>query len=132
MGSLFDDRISSLPDDMRCSLMVFLPKGTGPRDTPGQSLSLSAAYSRPLSLGSTDVKLLANACVSPVVDSTFALIGQEQKCAGGRVMLGNVVRAETCGVMRRMNDDKHAAILLADFAAAFPSLARDWMFFVLR
>eukprot|EP00959_Pyramimonas_sp_CCMP1952_P409374 8579389-Pyramimonas_sp.AAC.1 len=112
--------------------MAFPPKGADPRDTPGQALPRSAAYTRPLILGNADVELLANARISPVVDNTSALIGQEQKCAGGRDTVEKVVRAETRGVMRHMNDDKHAAILHTGFASAFPSLARDWMFFVSR
>eukprot|EP00959_Pyramimonas_sp_CCMP1952_P339856 7117409-Pyramimonas_sp.AAC.1 len=49
--ALFDDLISALPDGAPRSLMVFLPKGTGPNDAPGQVLSRAAPNARPLSLG---------------------------------------------------------------------------------
>eukprot|EP00959_Pyramimonas_sp_CCMP1952_P067559 1410155-Pyramimonas_sp.AAC.1 len=95
--ALFVDRISTLPDDMPRSLMIFLPKGTGPNDATGQAVSRSAPNTRPLSLGNTDVKLLVAACISPVVANTSRLVGPEQTCAAGRDTIENAVKAEAWG-----------------------------------
>eukprot|EP00959_Pyramimonas_sp_CCMP1952_P102473 2143365-Pyramimonas_sp.AAC.1 len=47
-------------------------------------------------------------------------------------MIEHVVRAEAWGLCRHLRDDPHAALLLTDFAFAFPSLAQSWLFFVLE
>eukprot|EP00959_Pyramimonas_sp_CCMP1952_P374868 7850528-Pyramimonas_sp.AAC.1 len=82
-------------------------------------------------MSNTDVKLLADARILPVVSNTKDMIGGEQKCVGGRNMIENVVRAEAWGLERHLRDDQKAALFLTDFASAFPSLAQSWLIFVL-
>ncbi|CAK0841609.1 unnamed protein product [Prorocentrum cordatum] len=130
--TLFDDRISSPPSDMLCSLLVFLPKGALQDDCPGRPLHRPAAATRPICLGSADVKILAAACVMPIAANSATLIGEEQKCVSERDMVENVVRAEAWGVEKYMTASSDAALLLTDFASAFPSLAQEWLFFVLE
>eukprot|EP00959_Pyramimonas_sp_CCMP1952_P148871 3114218-Pyramimonas_sp.AAC.1 len=94
--TLFQEDFNGLPDEdmpdegMRCSLLVFLPKGVEDADRAGFPLLRSPACTRPLSMNNTDVKLLAAACILPVVSNTKDMIGGEQKCVGGRDMMENV------------------------------------------
>eukprot|EP00959_Pyramimonas_sp_CCMP1952_P418002 8757656-Pyramimonas_sp.AAC.1 len=131
--SLFDGQVHSLPDDMKRSLLVFLPKGSDPRDVPGcPHLFRHPSATRPLSMCNTDIKLLANAFTSALVDHTAPLVSRVQACARGRDMLANVVQAEAWGISRHMRGDKYSSLFLTDFSAAFPSLSTDWLFHVLR
>ncbi|CAK0803122.1 unnamed protein product, partial [Prorocentrum cordatum] len=91
-----------------------------------------AAATRPICLGNTDVKILAAACVMPIAANSASLIGAEQKCVSGRDMIENVARAEAWGVEKYMSASSDAALLLTDFASAFPSRAQEWLFFVLE
>eukprot|EP00959_Pyramimonas_sp_CCMP1952_P137754 2883424-Pyramimonas_sp.AAC.1 len=49
-------------------------------------------------MSSTDVKILANACITPVVTNTMHLVGGEQKCVKRRAMISRVIRAEGWGL----------------------------------
>ncbi|CAK0829657.1 unnamed protein product [Prorocentrum cordatum] len=101
-------------------------------DCPGHPLHRQAAATRPICLGNSDVKILAAACVMPIAANSANLMGEEQKCVSGRDMIENVVRAEAWGVEKYMTASSDAALLLTDFASAFPSLAQEWLFFVLE
>eukprot|EP00959_Pyramimonas_sp_CCMP1952_P083264 1740356-Pyramimonas_sp.AAC.1 len=68
--SLFTNDTHSLPDDMKLSLLVFLPKGSDPPDRPGGALSRTPVATRPLSMSNTDVKTLAAAFIRPMISAS--------------------------------------------------------------
>eukprot|EP00959_Pyramimonas_sp_CCMP1952_P287992 6022396-Pyramimonas_sp.AAC.1 len=74
--------------------MVSLPNGTDPKDNGAADLERSPSCTRPLSMSNTDVKILANAFITPVATNTKHLVGGGQGCVKGRAMVSNVIRAE--------------------------------------
>eukprot|EP00959_Pyramimonas_sp_CCMP1952_P320106 6699083-Pyramimonas_sp.AAC.1 len=119
---LVEGRVHGLPDDVKRSPFVFLPKGSGPRDAPGFSqLARHPSATRPLSMSNTDIMMLASAFTIPLVEHSASLIGSEQACVRGRDSVANVIRADARGITHHMRGDKCSSLLLTDFSAAFPS-----------
>ena len=62
------------------------------------------------------------------------IMGSEQSCTRGRSMLANLWRLEAASVEHRIfpePSDLHA-YLVTDFAAAFPSILHDYLFYILE
>ena len=107
------------------AVMVFIPKKFA-REVNGVRCC-EAGDVRPLSLVNTDNRLMANAVrlrVEPILAE--AISPAQRGFLPGRSLLQNVVEMD--GSMRAASlQHEHAAAVFFDFAAAFPSLAHDFM-----
>ena len=115
-----------LPKDFNESFLLLLPKGDE------QIGRRQAKDTRPLSGANSDAKLLAYAfaaVVNPHLDQWAAQ--QQREFIKGRNMIKNVIDIETHAIAKT-----HAistpAIFLFDFAPAFPSLARRFIWMALQ
>jgi hypothetical protein len=117
-------------NDWNRALMVFIPKklpqqqGTITYHDPGDT--------RPLSIVNTDNRLLANAVRLRVEPLLAKGVSEMQRgFLPHRSMLQNVIEVDAEMRLASLDSDTAAAIFF-DFAAAFPSLAHDFLHEVLR
>ena len=128
------------PEDFNESVGIFPAKGTADDDS-SQLVKRAASDTRPLSCKNCDNKTLAG-CVNAAMTPSIAKHADDQQegFVRGRQGLNNVV---TIDCLSRVADAKAAAgdnlpieftplLLLFDFAAAFPSLAHEFIFMVLQ
>ena len=108
------------------SLMVFLPKKADGADAAGNPV-YTPENTRPLSITNTDNRLLASAVRLKVEAHLAPEISDMQRgFIGGRSMLSNLVDMDE-GMQAAALSEEHASAVLFDFAAAFPSVSREFM-----
>ena len=116
--------------DFNLATMVFIPKKVD-RVINGTSCCEPGDV-RPLSIVNTDNRLMANAVrlrVEPILEKVIS--SAQRGFLPGRSMLQNVVEVD-CEMRAASLQSDRAAAVFFDFAAAFPSLAHDYMLDVLR
>ena len=121
----------ALPEGFNNCLLVFIPKGEeiGDRGTVARSPGLT----RPISLSNTSSKFFALAVNLPLALAAQSTVHPRQRgFVAGRSITDNVVEIEGFGQSYAIAEAEDPAILLFDIRAAFPSLAHQWLFVVLR
>ena len=117
--------VGILPPFFNVAYLWLLPKGE-PEDN-----IYNPSDTRPLSGANADAKLLAMCaafCLNTVVGK---FVNSAQRgFIRGRIMLENVIEVETHSILEAGNADSNAALVFYDFAAAFPSIARAFIFLV--
>ena len=102
---LFTHPTSSIPDDMKSAIMVFLPKKISEHEI-GEGVFRKPEVTRPLSMTNTDCKLLS-ASMTVVLTRKIALsnlLRSPQKCFRGRDMIVNVIEAELFILKKHIED----------------------------
>ncbi len=120
-----------LPAGFNDCLLVFIPKGdeVGDRGV----VARTPASTRPISLSNTASKFIALAVNRPLAQVALATVHPRQRgFVGGRSLTDNVVEIEGYGQSYAIADAEDPGILMFDLMAAFPSLAHQWLFVVLR
>ena len=111
--------------------MAFIPKKVAHESEDGQRF-FKPHEVRPLSIMNTDNRLMANAVrmrTEPMLDKIVS--DSQRGFLPGRSLIQNVVQIDTA--MRTAALEQEAAgALFFDFAAAFPSLAHDYLHAVLK
>lgn len=124
------DCLHDLPSTFNHAILRCLPKS--PSRTDGLHGDVyTPAKTRPLSIVNTDNRLIANAyrlLLEPVLNKWISEM--QRGFLPGRSMLSNVVDVDY-EAMRISLKHPRGAIILFDFAAAFPSLSQDYMWSVL-
>lgn len=121
-----------LPTGFNHSILTFIPKGPSPGDDNDDDLSRSPKQTRPLSLGSTDNKILAMAIAAPLQVAAQASVCKAQRgFIRGRAMLDCVYEIEAHAVVSSLLGGTRPAIITHDFSSAFPSIAHVFIFLVL-
>ena len=101
-----------------------LPKGDDPRDKLGPVIR-DPADTRPLSGSNSDGKLFASAFRVKADDAIkYWAVPAQRGFVTDRSMLENVVEVESKAMNVSFDLANRAALILFDFAAAFPSIAR--------
>ena len=118
-----------LPDNFNNAWPIFIPKT---KPLPGERNVIAREKElRPLSLSSTDAKIISKAVLVPIADVANNYIDEDQRGnVKGRLIITNVADIEAYG-LEAASVSKDSAISLLDYAAAFPSLAHAWIFAVL-
>ena len=122
-----------VPDkDFNDTLKIFIPK---PVDiSSGLPVVIQANDARPLGLKNTDVKTIAavvNSKVKKRVAETLCEV--QQGFLMERNFVNNVIKADAWSRTYALRAVFHLPLLvLFDFAAAFPSIAHDWLITVLQ
>jgi hypothetical protein len=120
-----------LPEGFNHSLMVFIPKGEEESDRG--TVARTPGSTRPISLSNTVSKFFALAVNRPLAQVAALTVHPRQRgFVAGRSLLDNVIEVEGYAQAYTISDAADPAILLFDIAAAFPSLAHQWLFVVLR
>jgi endonuclease/exonuclease/phosphatase family metal-dependent hydrolase len=122
---------ATLPDDFNAAHMVFLPKGEFDGDAHG--IARLPESTRPLTLSNAVAKVIAaalNASLSQLAARTVS--ARQRGFVRGRNLLDNVIETEAAATHFAQYYGDSSGIALLDLAAAFPSLAHDWIFAVLR
>ena len=130
--SFFLNPHAGIPDDMKRSLMVFLPKKISEHEV-GEGVYREPAITRPLSMTNTDAKLFS-ASMAILITKKVArhcLIQPPQKCFRGRDMLANAMEAESFLLEHHLRDRYSSGLVLTDFESAFPSIKISWVLKVL-
>ncbi len=111
--------------------LVFIPKGEDPGDRG--TVARSPALVRPISLSNTASKFFALAVNKPLAQVAQITVHPRQRgFVGGRSITDNIIEIEGFAQSYTIADPDDPAILLFDIRAAFPSLAHQWLFVVLR
>ena len=119
-----------VPEGFNDVYLRLLPKGTSDRDT-AHSVVRDPSDTRPLSGSNTDSKLLASAFRHAANGAVGDWAVQAQRgFISGKSMLENIVEVESHAMRASFNPRNRAALVLYDFAA-FPSLARAYMWMAL-
>ena len=117
--------------DFNLGILCCLPKKpTGVDDEVGEYFSPSSP--RPLSIVNTDNRIIANAARlrwEPIFNTWVSNL--QRGFLKGRSMLSNVVDVDTEAMTVSLRDEE-GALVLFDFAAAFPSMSHDYLRAVLR
>jgi hypothetical protein len=120
-----------LPEGFNNSLMVFIPKGEEESDRG--TVARVPGSTRPISLSNTASKFFALAVNRPLAQvASLTTHPRQRGFIAGRSLVDNVIEIEGLGQSYAIADAPDPAILLFDIAAAFPSLAHQWLFVVLR
>ena len=119
------------PAEFNLSFLCCLPKKpTGIQD--GIGAYYDATQTRPLSLVNTDNRLIADAyrsVLEPLADKVVSFA--QQGFIRGRSMLRNIFDIDLESMIASLTH-RRAALILFDFAAAFPSVSQDLLLEVLR
>eukprot|EP00959_Pyramimonas_sp_CCMP1952_P392807 8230774-Pyramimonas_sp.AAC.1 len=116
---------------MQHVLLTFLPEGSQDSGV-GTAVCRDSSKTRPLALADTSCKALSAAMGLPLASVAKSTVHAMQSGGvGGRSITSNVVEAEDWGLSQWLRDRPHSALLLTDFAAAFPSLFVSWILTVL-
>jgi hypothetical protein len=110
--------------------MAFIPKKVAHESAEGQRFFRPGEV-RPLSIMNTDNRLMANAVrlrVEPLLDTLVSPM--QRGFLPGRSLIHNVVEVDTAMRMVSLTAEAPGALFF-DFAAAFPSLAHDYLHAVL-
>jgi hypothetical protein len=111
--------------------MVFIPKGEEESDRG--TVARVPGSTRPISLSNTASKFFALAVNRPLAQVANLTVHPRQRgFLAGRSLIDNVLEIEGYGQSYAIADANDPAILLFDIAAAFPSLAHQWLFVVLQ
>jgi hypothetical protein len=122
---------ASLPPGFNDCLMVFIPKGeeAGDRGT----VARTPAATRPISLSNTVSKFFALAVNFPLAQiAQFTVHPRQRGFVAGRSITDNIIEIEGYGQSYAIADAEDPGMLLFDLIAAFPSLAHQWLWVVLR
>ena len=121
-------RGDDLPADMAQSLMMFIPKDDS------ENITRAPDAVRPLSLSNSDAKLFAAVINVPLAAiAQLHVAPQQSGFVRGRSMSSNIARIEAAGLAASLTSSADsAAMIFFDFAAAFPSLAHSFIFFILK
>jgi hypothetical protein len=125
--------LGTLPDGFNHALFIFIPKGEHGDDLP-HSVSRAAGQMRPLSLSNADSKILAAAVAFPLTDFVDLNVHEHQRGGiRGRQLVDNLIDVEAASVFAMSSCRAQAlqALVFYDFVAAFPSVFRDFLFFML-
>lgn len=121
---------SPLPDDMLSSLMLFIPKGEFQEDV--EKVVRRVAALRPITLMNSSSKLVALVAGEPLAAIADRVVHPAQQgFIAGREMGDNILEVEGSLVAFSMALESLPAAILLDFAQAFPSLARRWIWMIL-
>ena len=108
------------------SLMVFLPKKADCVDSAGRAV-YAPENTRPLNITNTENRILASAVRLKLEPHLSPEISEMQRgFVGGRSMLSNLVDMDESMQIVALSAERGAGVLF-DFAAAFPSVSRDFM-----
>ena len=120
-------RTGHLPEDFNRAYLWLLPKGSCDRDKAGP-VTREPGDTRPLSGSNTDGKFFASAFrrKADSVIARWANVSQ-RGFISERSMLENVVEVESASMGVSFSQSHRSALIPFDFAAAFPSLARAYM-----
>ena len=118
---------SLLPKHSNIAYLWLLPKGDNP------SPCRAPADMRPLSGSNTDAKILAS-MLGSVVEPTICkwAVPWQRGFLKDRHLLNNVLEVDAYALKCSLLSDDDTAILLLDFAAAFPSISRSFIFLSLH
>ena len=121
---------ATVDDDFNESNFVFLPKGTDAADE--MIIARKPGDTRPLSLSNTDAKSVSGALAIPFEELAVKWVSKEQRgFVRGRFMHDNIVDVEAQGVAFTSVKVPQVIMFFLDFAAAFPSVAHEFIFMVL-
>lgn len=121
---------AAVPEWFNAALLISIPKKAGPN---AAAYSARAANFRPLTLADTSQKLIARAVEHALIDVTVCCVHSVQTgFVGGRSMLESVLRIEGAIEEYLYHEGRQCGVFLFDVAAAFPSIAQDWLWMVLR
>ena len=132
---LFNDYRSILeggavPDCFAKSRTVFIPK-TSDIDDNGRTIRSPDAL-RPLTLCNCDCKLLTSAICRGLHWCTMRCIHFSQRCISSWQTTDNIFEIETTALAHVACAPQESGILLADFAAAYPSVNHSCIFSVIE
>ena len=122
---------ASAPSWFNASVMAFLAKGD--EDGDDDMVTRTPATTRPLSLADTCQKIVAK-----LVDSSMAVVATRtvarEQCGfvRGRRISDAVLALEAAGIASTIEDPEDPGLVFLDQRAAFPSVARNFLFWVLR
>ena len=119
-----------VPTWLNCYTLVFFPKGDG--EQHGVSVQAMPDGLRPLALSSTDQKPLAlavNETLSEICEKTVH--DAQRGFRRGKTITDNVLELEAQMARNSILGAKGPSMLLMDIKAAFPSVALDWVWWVL-
>ena len=100
--------------------------------TPDCVIIRSPDALHPLTLWNCDCKLLSTAICRGLHWYTTRCIHTSQRCISSRQMTDNISEIETTALGHVACAPQESGILLADFAAAYPSVNHSWIFSVLE
>ena len=109
--------------------LFFIPKSSYV-DNNGRIVRSMEAL-RPLTLCTCDCKILTTATCRGFEWYTMRCIHPSQRCSSARQMTDNIFEVETTALAHVAFAQQESAILLTDFATAYPSVNRSWIFHVL-
>ena len=113
-------------DSFNESLLVCLPKQALRVDQDGSQV-YNAESTRPLSITNTDNRIIASSYRlrwEPLIAP--AICDDQRGFIQGRSMLRNIIEVEHAAMIASL-EERDAAIVLFDFASAFPSVARKYL-----
>ena len=118
--------------DFLTSRLVFIQKGKESGDDSGLCVR-APKKTRPLSLANTDCKIVSCMVSIVLVQICAACISSFQYGGmKGMQMVDHIFAMEAKIVEYVVNNMPHSGIFACDIAAAFPSLSRKYLFWVLR
>ena len=127
--ALTDDTVMT-PDDLNEAFLACLPKK--PERREGDLDVFKAKGTRPLSIGNTDNRLVSSALRITVFDRLAAWISAMQRgFITGRSMLQNVLEVDLAMQLMALKHVR-ALVIFFDFEAAFPSIAHEFIWEILR
>ena len=112
--------------------MVCIQKGKESRDTESNSIR-KPGKTRPLTLSNTDMKIMSK-CAAIPLDLLCQQLISSQQLGGvhGRQMVDHIVNIEAQIQKFMIENLPNAGIIALDMAAAFPSMSRRYLFWVLK
>ena len=119
----------TVPEHFAESRTVFIPK-TSNIDDNGRTIRSPDAL-RPLTLCNCDCKLLTSAICRGFHWYTMRCIHPSQRCVSSRQMADNIFEIETTALTHACAPQE-SGILLADCAAAYPSVNHSWILSVIE
>ena len=120
-----------VPDpEFLLSLMVFLPKGEEPDDD--DYVIRDPSSTRPLNLSNSDAKIATKLIDMPMSESAQVMVTPSQfGFVRGRRLHDAVLCLESWAMSYAVSAPASAGLILLDQKAAFPSIAHDFLFFIL-
>jgi hypothetical protein len=117
----------TVPEDLTVSFLCCLPKKPAGRDAEFVEY-LTPDCTRPLSVGNTDARIIANAYRGMLERIAKELVANmQQGFLTGRSLLRNVLDIDFES-MRVSLTCHRGALVLFDFESAFPSISRTYLF----
>ena len=120
-----------LPEGFNECILAFIPKGDEVSDTA--VVARTPGLTRPISLSNTDSKYFALAINLPLAEVAKISVHPRQRgFVQGRSLVDNLIEVEGYAQSFATASAENPAIVLFDIRAAFPSLAHQWFFVVMR